>query len=40
MAAKKETKETEVVEVESGNIKYRSDFKTWDEYTKYKGKKG
>ena len=40
MAATKKEAEVKVVEVESGDIKYRCDFKTWGEYTKYKGKKG
>jgi len=39
-AAPKKKPEVEVVEVESGDIKYRCDFKSWDEYTKFKGKKG
>jgi len=40
MAVKKETEVKVVKEVELGDIKYRCDFKSYDEYNKYKGKKG
>ena len=41
MATKK--KEVEIKEIEAapeGPVKYRSDFKSWDEYNKYTGLKG
>ena len=37
---KKEVEVKEVVVAPEGPIKYRSDFKSWDEYNKYDGLKG
>lgn len=45
-AAKEAAKEEEVVETlhnvapDSTDVKFRYDFKSWDAYNKYKGKKG
>ena len=39
-AAKKPVEKKEEVKVVDNTIKYRHDFKSWEDYNKYTGKKG